>query len=258
MKFVSPLLAAVLAVTLAGCGKPDVKTLLRESRELSQKGDRASWEQVRENLHEVINSGHIDPDTEGADRLHSFYVLSLIRTERPEEALKAAKRAVSRYPEAFMSNYLLGKVYFDQGRMAAATPHLEKAWERRPNDRNTIVLLTTAAGRSNYRRAGEFFAHAASMPQFANDARLYNEWGMWLLAQGETARAIRKFNDSCQMDNADAGTYMNLAVVYDKHLNRPKLARNFYKRFLVAVGQTSPGGRLEARRKTQERLRELR
>ncbi len=256
MRRVTFLLAAVLLATLAGCGKPNVKALLKESRELAQKGDQESWESVRNNLHKVLVSGKLSPKVEGADRLHNFYVHSLIHTGRDTEALKAAENAVNYFPENFMSNYLLGKVHSDQGNYPAAVPYLEEANTRKANDVNTLALLTKAAGKTNNANAGTYFAQASELPEFADDPKLYNSWGMWLAEQGQPVPATHKLVQAAKMKNADPGVFLNLAIIYDRDLKITKPAQNYYRKFLIEIGKTG-GGRDDERRRVQQRLREL-
>ncbi len=256
MKRVFPLLCIGVLAMLVGCGKPDVAALLQESRELARKGDQESWEQIRENLHKVLKSGRVSRKIEGADRLHNFCVQSLLRTDRPQEALKAAERSVAYFPESFMSNYLLGKIYHDNGDYVKAVPFLEKALSLKAQDANTLALLTVAAGKTNNPNAGNYFAQAAELPEFSEDSRLYNEWGLWLIAQEKPLMAVKKLAIAARQDDVDPGVYMNLGVLYDRHLQKRDVAKNYYMRFLAAM-RNYPESRTDARLAVQNRLREL-
>ncbi len=262
MKRVILFLLVPAALLLAGCGKVNVTELLEESKYLAQQGDQASWEQVRKNLQKVLGARRLPREAEGADRLHNFYVQSLMRTGRTTHALTAAKRSARLFPASFLSNYLLGKLYYDQGSLAKAAPCLETALALKAKDVNTLTLLVVAAGKTGQPNADEYFAQAAALAEFKYDARFYNEWGQWLLSRGKTMQALAKFAEARRQKNVDPVVYMSFAVLYDHHLELPKgkskeLARYYYKKYLSEM-QKYPGSRPDTLARVEERLRELR
>lgn len=251
------LCAGVLVAALAGCGKPDVKAILEESRQLAQKGDNASWTKIRKNLENVLRNSRLSPQTEGADRIHNLYVQSLLRVGTPKEARLAAENAQKLFPDSYLANYQLGKVHYDQGDMPAATASLEQALKLKPDDANTLTLLVVAAAKSNSRNAGAYFAKAADLPEFKADSRLYNEWALWLVTQNKPDLAIAKMAEAIRQPNCDPAVYMNFGILWDRYLDKPAAAKKYYKKYLIEMTKF-PDSRQDDRILVQNRLRDLR
>ena len=237
---------------LTSCSKSGPKALLLESKELAAKGDPESWEQVRVNLKDLIRNHNIPEDEDGA-QIYNFYVQSLIKTGRHDEALLEAEKNINRFPQNFLSNYLLGKLYYDSGRMAQAVSFLEEAEKINPGNVNTMTLLLAAASKANHPKGDTYFA---GMQAFKNDSKFYNEWGCWLMNQGQYRKALARFAESKRKPNADPAATMNLAVLYDQHLNMKKAAKKYYMRYLYEMGKY-PDSRIATRKMVQNRIREM-
>ncbi|MCH2174846.1 MAG: hypothetical protein MK193_03870 [Lentisphaeria bacterium] len=257
---------AMLLFTTA-CSKPDVSATLETARQKAQVGTHEAWEEAYTSLDEIHSKYGVDKEATGAANFYAFYLQSMVKTNRDEKALDYAQQLADTFPDNFMLQYMTGKIHFDDNRMVLATTYLERAIMVKENDPSAMTLLLQSAAQSENPKTDSFFEQAATLPEFSNDYCFYNEWGIYLNQKGANTpsraqqislhiKAIRKFTTALQRPDAVPAIYKNIAITYDKHIRNPKLAREFYKKYLFKLG-SQPNSNLEARIEVQNRMREL-
>lgn len=158
-----------------------------------------------------------------------------------EQALKLYEEAIkekSRDPEVFyraaqcatrLGGFTQAERYYSRSLRYGGGPKVAKALAR-------LYIKT-----SNYARA------VRVLQALLNDERVkpqpvYNNLGTALMYAGEPLDAESYLLIAQQMDPKDPFPYVNLGLLYDRHLRRPDLAMGFYTCYLT-MGKTPPQGR---------------
>lgn len=158
-----------------------------------------------------------------------------------EQALKLYEESIkekSRDPEVFyraaqcatrLGGFTQAERYYSRALRYGGGPKVAKALAR-------LYIKT-----SNYARA------VRVLQALLNDERVkpqpvYNNLGTALMYAGEPLDAESYLLIAQQMDPKDPFPYVNLGLLYDRHLRRPELAMGFYTCYL-SIGKNPPQGR---------------
>ncbi len=230
---------AICALLLTGCSRTDVSQLLTECNQLRENGSTKDWQQIRAKLEKVRTETVIEKGDPAAAELQNFYVMSLIRTSSPDnldEAAEVADDVQQQYPDNFLANFQYGKIKMMQGSALEAYHYLERAHQLKEEHAPTLTLLLDAASQVAAPDAEMYFKRAEMITVFKSDYKFYHTWGVWLSKTGRYQPAIRKFHDAIRLNEKCSDAYLNIAIIYDKHLKLPKVARRYYlncKRYLA-------------------------
>jgi len=232
MKRLCLLLLPLLLLLIVGCQQESPDLLYRRANELAQRGDNASLAQASKWLSEAIDQGN--PRQEVLE----LKALCDLRTSDYSKAQKAALAAVKAYPDSFVGNYVAGKVAYDQGDDAGAKPFLEKACALKPQDANANLLLALVAGHLKLPEADTYFKQLTNFGAFSSDSLVYNEWGTYYAQTNRPYDAIGVLSAAMQFSDAKPVVFLNAAIIYDRNLHKPLLAKRFYKKYLLHVAKT--------------------
>lgn len=252
MRFLA-LVLAVAGMFLVGCGGPSSQILLQEALNHAAEESPDGWALAREKVEKVIQRGDVS-----AEALN-LYAVVLARHGEADKALAAAARSAERYPEDFLSNYLLGIMFYDAGQYRDAVGPLRQAHAAKPENVDAHLLVTLASSRAGLPEAEALFEELIEIPQFAERAEIFNEWALFYLDQEQPEAALRIFTKARALPNVDPTVHLNLAVLYDRHLEglphraRLEMARRNYIHYLVGAQGREP----QKSRQVQQRLRDL-
>ena len=255
--FKLPLCTAVLCFFITSCGQVNYKQVLTECKELAATNNPESWKEVQEKLEPLVLKKKMMDDVIDADRLYCFYMISLMKTNKIDQANDFAEIGLERYPESPMLNFLVGKLYMEEGRLVEAVPFLEKANDLKPGDTNTLALLLHCAAETKNPRADMYFQQAVMMDEFRFDPAFHNQWGRLLVSQKKYFGSIQKFSAAYRVDKSDPTPFIQMAIVFEKHLQNDKVARSRYVKYLIEISKNPSSGSKENMTLVKSRLRAI-
>ena len=262
-RIILPILLVLSGLFFVSCAKVDVAKALEERKAAAEDGQ---WEQVHNNLKEVIDSNKVDKELEGADRLYAFYIQSKMHLGKMEEALVTAEDAYKKFPQNQRINYLLGKLYYEKGErltgverkeyIGMSVAFLETAHKMNPEDINCMTLLLNASLEADSPQTLKWYEEASTMAAFKEDSAFYNQWGKAYSSRNMHPEALNKYIKSIGLNESNAVAYLNAGITYDKHMRYPKVARKYYIKYLQVL-RLNNDDNIATRKKVQGRLREL-
>jgi tetratricopeptide (TPR) repeat protein len=237
----------VCALIVVGCSHQSPSELVAEAVSLADIGDNASWREARVKLESAVDNG-------GDGRpLKLFYAIALERTNDSNAAIAVAKEIQRLAPDTFMPNYLTGKLNYDRGNYQDAVRYLKRAAELDPEHKETLALYGAAAARQNLPDAPEILGRIMQDEDYANNYLLHNEMAIWYVNHSRYNEAMSSFSKAVKLSDGNPAVYLNIAVMYDHHVGKQNLARNYYKRYLDAAGTPGP----PTRERVDARLQEI-
>ena len=229
-RFVWLMTCVAVGALLTGCGRVDPNKEFRAAVDLAKGGDVGSWEKALGRAESAMRAGG------NSAALRGFYVLALYRTGQTDETITQARDAAREFPDSFLCQFMAGKVLLESGDAQAALEPLRRAHELEPDNGDCLVLLARCASTQNVPDA------EAALEQLleGNQAHLAaNQMGVFLVNQGRYPEAMSWFSRTSSMTE-NPGVYLNMAVLCDRYMKKPKLARRYYTKYLLEAGDQFP------------------
>ncbi len=176
--------------------------------------------------------------------------------QRAERAFESEDwdEAYSRYETLIEEGEADWKVYFRAARAATHLGNFSKA------EKYYSRALRNGGGTRVARKFAEFYLQTSNYSQAVrllqylletepnNKQSLYNNLGTALMYAGSPLDAESYLLVAQQMEPEDPIPYVNLGVLYDRHIRRPQLAADFYKCYLkLADGKQGQQQRIRSR-----------
>ncbi len=228
-----PLSFVALLIT-SGCSESSINEIVTESLNLAKIGDHSSWKKALKNVESCIKRGVTN------DNLISFYILCLSRTGNDEKALTIALDQVSTSMDNFFCNYLIGKLYFNQGKYLKAYTYLQKCNTLKPNHINTIILSLKTASKLNVPEEKELYLQLLKHDPFKESFLVYNDLACWYANHDDVPRALSFFSRALKYSDGHPLVFFNMAILNDQNLDNDKVAQRFYLNFLYKSKDNYP------------------
>lgn len=167
------------------------------------------------------------------------------RANNFQEALDQYDRAIAagdQDPELFVS---AARAALKIGDLALAERHYSSALRYGAGEDVARELADLYISTSNYTKAVRVLQgilEITDQPQ-----AVFNDLGAALMYAGSPLNAESYLLVAQQMDPMDPVPYVNLGVLYEKHLRNPRLAYGFYQCFLELDAQSRQRGKVDAR-----------
>ncbi len=222
--FYSLCAAACIAAGAVSCGPaPSADEYLSKS---IASAERAEWADALKYAKRSVDKapGHAASEIQ--------LILAMEQNNQEDEALTRAITAAEAFPDSFLANYTLGRMYCKQNKYEYAIRPLTIASELRPDDANTLVLLARAKSRQNIGDALDAYSKLVSLPQFSKNSVLYNEMAVLLVMQGKARKSLALMQQAITLDSANPLLYLNMAIINDYQLGDMAAARTYYSNFL--------------------------
>ncbi len=178
---------------------------------------------------------------------------------RYEDAVREARQAVILAPDSFAAQYTLGRLYASSRSSSYdALVALGKALKLRPDDRNTLVLLTNVTMYLSPEKAYEYLAKLGRNSEIRNSRAYQNQLGICRYRRKQFEQAGQAFIQAYRHDRsqgqASLATY-NLAYFFDHCKKNGSMALTLYRSYL----NQTPDGRSSgtARKLAAARIRAL-
>lgn len=212
--------------------------------------ERNQWKDCRKHVEKAL-SGY--PDHIGALLLRAVACEQL---GDYEHAIDSAERAVKLNPESFAALYTLGRIYStSELRRNDAVSPLLRAYNLKPQDTGTLILLCNAMSDINPRQAPAFLKLLEKKSDPKNQAAICNQFAVAYAKQGQLILAQQMFNRAYAAAPSDLDIMFNAARFYDRYNSVPPVARKLYLEFRNrASGQP---GRAEQLAEADRRIAEL-
>ncbi len=221
-------------ILLNGCADSSINEIVRESLNFAKTGDNRGWKKALKNVEICIRRGVKNSD------LITFYILCLSRTGNDGKALETGLELVSRDPNNFLGNYLIGKLYFDRENYPNALPYLQKCRELNPDHLNTLILLLKTAAKLNLPVLKELYIQLLTYDEFKKSFLVYNNLGCWYANHDDFPHAFSNFSQALQYSNGHPLVFLNMAILNDYGLNNEKVAQRYYLNFLYKAKDNYP------------------
>jgi tetratricopeptide (TPR) repeat protein len=153
--------------------------------------------------------------------------------------VELARQVLKTYPDHFMTNSILGGLLFDMGKYTEAAAALNFAHDARPDHLDTLVLLTASSGMAGLDDAEPLYRHLLEDSAYRDTPKAFvphNELAVWLIRKERYDDALDELVRAKELSENHPMIYLNLAILYDMHLNDPAKARGYYTKFLL-VGE---------------------
>lgn len=156
-------------------------------------------------------------------------------------AIDSATQALKINPDNFVALYTLGYLYSqDNMRSSEALTLLEKANSIKPNDRNTLILLSNLAIKLNSSKAMTYLNNLSKVDgALVETAPFANMLGnaYWQINDKKTASTY--FVKAYKLEKNNPVLAYNLAIALDFFFKREKSAIPYYKSF-IALTKNNP------------------
>ncbi len=183
----------------------------------------------------------------------TFYVICLYHTGRREQAKQVAKDGLEQDGGHFMLNYWLGKMFYEDHLYLKAFDHLGACRSHDPEHLDTLILAANCALELQHPVAGELFADLVGRASFQHAYLAHNGLGVCRMRDGDFRHALSSFSRALALSGGHPLILLNMAVLNDRHLSKPKIAATFYQRFLDTAGDNYH----KQRRRVTARLKQL-
>ena len=213
-----------VCILICGCSDPVVPAgaLLDQAVKKAAEGDWAEADQLAKQVLKQ-NKNHAD-----ALMIRALAQNSLdVRNEAVEYAIHAAKVK----PDHFLPHYIQGMLLSKNGKPDLALLALKEARRFRPDDINTLILLTeNSMALKRYKEAAGYLKLLARNQSYRTSSYLWNGLGICFTASSPQM-ALRFFRMAERYAPDDPITALNLAILYDSRLKQIADARHYYERF---------------------------
>lgn len=220
-------LPVLLGIWFFCCGcsgeKVSPEVLLERSLEKAVAGD---WNAARRLAEDVLKN---DKNNVNALLLSALAQSNLGNTKN---ALDHALLAATVAKDSFLCQYVKGMLLYRDSKYSLAIPPLQEALRLRPEEINTLVLLSKSTyALKKYDAAAGYFARIARNSRYRHDPLPWNGIGV-CMTHSSPARALPYFQVALRIAPEEALTSFNMAVLYDRYLRKQPLAIRSYERFL--------------------------
>lgn len=240
---------SVVVTLLAGCGgNRNSGELMNAARQALEKGH---CEQALSFAEKAVAAA---PDNVDAR------ILSAIAFEKcgqSKQAVEEARKAVELNPKSFVAQYTLGRLYSAERTSSYdALVALGKALELRPGDRNTLILLANVNMHLSPEQAQKYLLELARDRSLFDTAAYQNQLGICMVRRKQYQAAGQAFLKACRADANNPLLMYNLALCMDQYLNRSKVARPLYQKYLDLAPESAESA--SSRRFAAARVRAIR
>lgn len=142
-------------------------------------------------------------------------------------------------PAEVQRRFAQAQALIDQQEWQAALVELRALAEAHPTLSGAaldLALLYWQLGDAE--QAGRWFER--SIANNASNIDAYNEYGIFLRAQGQFAHAEAIYLLALEQWEASANTHRNIGILYDLYVGEPRKALQHYQRYQVLTGATDP------------------
>ena len=249
------ILPAVLCTTviLTGCsGEKSGNEKMAGIIAAAKNGDWQNAEQTARELSDE-NPGDIAPTL--------FLIIAYEKAGELNKAIDLAVQCVRSNPKDFTAQYLLGRLYArDSRREADAFTTLESAFQLRPGDLNTLILLCNLGVKRNEPNTSIYLQQLVTKTQLDDTelAKAFYLQGLYLYKNGDTSMAFECMDQArnlCSRNNPEL--LLQIARFVDNDGNRSDDARYIYRHFIILYENTpnhDPAKLQEARQREQQLL----
>ena len=232
---------------LTGCGKIPTKNLVNEALSLAEAGGEKNWQKACDKLEICIERGLTNPN------LFSLYSLCLDQIGDRNRAMEIGLTALKKDPDSFPLNYFIGKMYHRNKDFRTAFNHFSKCHHQRPTHIDTIFLMLSCAERLNPTLAINFYFKLKRMNGLGDSYLLYNGLGVCYTQKGELNQAMSTFSQALKLSNGHPLVYLNMAILCDQYMKKPKIAKQYYLEYLNKIGDNFP----KKKEKVVKRLKKI-
>ena len=223
------LAAAALLAAVSGCGRSGSAKSVAEGKSAAEKGD---WEMAYKSA-----SRGLERSPRSVDAL-LLKALSAKKLGRQGDAYRAASNAVKAEPKNFSAQFMLGWVCMDEpARKGEAKNAFLRAYELRPDDRDTLIALCNLAAENNDPELLDWLEKLKKADgRFAKrSAAFHNQMGIAYLRAGSDGEAFKKFQKARSMSDGwnDPQVVYNVACIGDKlDAVEPARLAKWYRHYL--------------------------
>jgi len=234
---------------LIGCdGKPlSTQVLLNQALNDASRGD---WEDALDTL-EIITER--EPYNVAA---LIFIAITYEACDDMDLALNAARLAVKNAPDDFQAQYTLGRLYSkDQQKMQDAITPLLRALQIKPDHSETLLLLGRCSTILKLDSAIKYYKQLLKNKDFAKNAELWNEMGIYYAERQAIRRAATCFVKAYKLDSSKPLIVLNFATFIDQYVGESERALSFYENYLK-ITVKSPNSEKQ-RTRVEERIKKI-
>ena len=233
-------------VALAGCFPDSAQSYVQRAKESAAAGDVYGAARFAE---KAVELGFDHPKIK---TLHAVYRYQSGETERSLAILKPVAREQN---GNFQVQYFYGWFLSEEGRYAEALEPLRKAHGLVPDDADNLALLVRCTLEQNLLHEGrKYIAALRRLPSYKEEAVLDNALGILAVGHGRYEEAGRHFQKALQQQPGNVAILQNLAVLHDRYMRQPRLARRYY---MYCIAQAQQIGNDRKAAELQQRLRQL-
>lgn len=149
-----------------------------------------------------------------------------IQTKYWKNSISVWTRTLSCWPQSYIAHCNLGIALADQGDMADAVQHFNRALEINPDDAksiNNLGKVLTTQGKLD--AAVQDFHRALQLEP--ENVRILNNLSVALADQGQVNDAVQDLDRALQLKPEDADTYYNLGNIYAARTDYDDAAQNY-------------------------------
>ena len=228
------LAAAALLAAVPGCGRSGSAKLVTAGKAAAEKGD---WEGAFKSASKAL-----ERSPKSVDAL-LLKALAAKKLGRHGDAYRAASKAAKLEPKNFSAQFMLGWVCMDDpAKREEAKMAFLRAYELRPQDRDTLIALCNLAADKNDPELLDWLEKLQKVDGgFAKrSAAFHNQMGIAYLRAGKDIEAFKKFKKARSMSDGwnDPHVVYNVACIGDR-LNADGTVRvgssqliKWYRRYL--------------------------
>ena len=230
-----------------GCYKSTPEIQIKEVLSLAKAGGNKKWKKACRKLENCIKRGVT------GSNLINLYVLSLDQAGNRPRAITVALQSLKQNPNDFLLNYFLGKMYCYDREFRTAIRYLGKCHNLRPKHIDTIILMLQCAEELNPTFALNLYLHLKTMKTFGNSYLLHNGLAVCYVQKGELFQAMSEFSTALKLSNGHPVVHLNMAILCDRYMNKPQIAKRHYLNYLEKSGNKFP----EKSKKIAKRLESI-
>ncbi len=245
--FITAILPAFLIIT--GCSNNDSTT--EKLNKAVNQAKHGNWQSAAATAEE-LSTAH--------PQAVSPMILRALAYEKSGELAKAidlARKCVNAAPKDFTAHYTLGRLYsLDPKRQADAFAVLEKALTLKPEDTDTLILLSTIGIKRNEPNTDQYLNLLKHKPEFDRSAPLYYMLGLRQAEKRNFDASKRFMMDALSKCGGakDPSLVYRIALCFDRCKFPAAEVKKFYNLFIRMNGvYKNPADVASAR----QRLRQL-
>lgn len=242
-----------LLMALVSCSKEKPMTsneLINSAYTYAKAGNK--WTEARDAAAKAVQLKPDDP------KALLLYAIALDKTNDGDKAVSMIKKAVNLNKDNFLAQYYAGKILYDNKQNAEAIPYLKKAFALKPNDINTLILLSKACEIVGHGDALEYYRSLLKTDRFKGKSGIYNDMGVIYMKQNQKEKAAKCFIFALRKAPNDPTVNLNFAIFCDTKVNNKATAINGYKKYVELTSTAREGSPVAQKRElVKARIKKL-